>query len=90
MPDDNGDETVAETVERMFQERVAEDEKKRNRGKQPKDFGEYLDRITDEVSDAVLSKLDKRVADRRAAEENADQPPERGERKGFGNWWGGD
>lgn len=94
MPDDDdtGDgETLEETVERMFQERVTADEKKKNRGKQPKDFGEFLDRIKDEVADGVLEKIDARNAKRREDADNADQEPERGDAKGgFGRWWGGE
>lgn len=88
MPDDDGEETVDEIVERKLAERLEAEEKKRNRNKPPKDFGDAVDRI----ADAVLDRLDLRVAERRQAAEDADQEPDRtnGEGKsGFAKLWGG-
>lgn len=66
--------------------RLEEEEKRRNRNKQPKDFGDFLDR----VSDAVIEKLENKGKERRAAAEAADQEPERGGPKGgFAQWWKG-
>src|SRR5262245_42508922 len=83
--DDNGD--LEDMFESWYQERVKKDEAKRNRNKQPKDFGEFLDR----VADAVWERGEARAAERRKAAEDADEEPDRGAGQSkFQQWWSGE
>lgn len=84
-PIDDDDDDIESRFESWYQERQAADEKKRNRAKQPKDFGEYLDR----VADAVLDKIEERANKRREEREQADEAPARGSGESkFSQWWG--
>lgn len=88
-PDDDDDgatETLEEKVERLVSEREAAAERKRNRTKDPKDFGEFLDR----VADTVIERIEARGAQRRKAAEDDDQEPARGKPvSSFQRWWSG-
>lgn len=91
MPDDesseeNGD--LEELFEGWFQERMEREEAKKNRAKQPKDFGEFLDK----VADAVWERGEQRAAERRQQREDDDQAPDRGrkEKSAFQRFWEGD
>lgn len=93
MPDDNDlDPEVQEQFESWFQKRQEAEEAKRNRNKQPKDFGEFLDR----VADAVLDRAEARQAERRKAADDGEQEPGRGGDDGGGfaagvrRFWGGE
>ena len=73
-------------LDAKLEERAAAAEAKRNRNKQPKDFGDFLDR----VADAVLDRMDERVAERRKAAEDADEEPTRGRGdSAFSRFWNG-
>lgn len=88
MPEPTDDDNDLDAlVEAAVQKRLDEADKQRNRGKQPKDFGEFLDR----VSDAVIDRIEQRGNERRKAADDADQEPERGggEQSGFAKWWSG-
>lgn len=88
-PDDDDDgatETLEEKVERLVSEREAAAERKRNRTKDPKDFGEFLDR----VADTVIERIEERGAQRRKAADDDDQEPARGKStSAFQRWWTG-
>lgn len=83
---DSGD--LEELFEGWFQERMEREEQKKNRSKQPKDFGEFLDK----VADAVWERGEQRAAERRQAAEEGEQPPTRGvkEKSAIERWWSGD
>lgn len=83
--DDQAD--LEEMFEGWFQERMKREDAKRNRNKQPKDFGDFLDR----VADAVWERGEERAAARRKEAEDADQEPDRGRREPstLEKWWGG-
>lgn len=86
MPEADGTETVDEIVERKLAERLADEEKKRTRSKQPKDFAEYRDVIKQEVKDAIAEL----AGERRQAADDADEEPTRGDGKSsIAAWWGG-
>lgn len=94
MPDDNNepDPEELERFEQWFVQRQEREQAKKDRSKQPKDFGEFLDR----VADAVLDRAEARQAERRKAADDAEQEPGRGGGEGDGvgaklrGWWGGE
>jgi hypothetical protein len=91
MSDENetGDPTddLETMFEGWFQERMEREEAKKNRAKQPKDFGEFLDK----VADAVWEKGEARAAQRREQREEGEQAPARGASKSaIERWWTGD
>lgn len=91
MPDDTNDTDDGDDLESMFegwfQERMEREEAKKNRARQPKDFGEFLDK----VADAVWERGEQRAAARRKDAEDGDQPPAKGTGSSkFAQWWGGE
>lgn len=82
---DLDDETTAKFAA-FLEKRDAEQARKRDRNKQPKDFGDFLDR----VADAVLDRAEARAAERRKRDDDADEAPDRGRgTSGFQRFWGG-
>jgi len=86
--DDGDDRSLEDQFEDWYQERVKRDEKKKNRNRQPKDFGDFLDR----VAEAVWDRADAISEERRKAREDADEEPSRGEgqQSAFSRFWQGD
>jgi hypothetical protein len=76
--DEQLDPELAEQFEAWFTKRTADEQRKRDRAKPPKDFADALDRI----ADAVADKLEDRAAERRRARDDADQEPTRTKRGG--------
>lgn len=77
--------SIEAQFDKWYEEREAANKKKADRSKQPKDFGDFLDR----VADAVLDRAESRAADRRKADDEADEAPDRGDRNvsGFQRFW---
>jgi hypothetical protein len=85
--DDGGDGFDLDALlDEKLEERAKAAEAKRNRNKQPKDFGEFLDR----VADAVLDKIDERAVQRQADRDAEDEAPSRGRgESAFSKFWNG-
>jgi hypothetical protein len=84
--DDGGDFDLDALIDQKINERASAEAKKRDRNKQPKDFGDFLDR----VADAVLDKIDERAEQRRAERDAEDEPPSRGKGdSAFSRFWNG-
>ena len=86
-PTDDPTDDLETMFEGWFQERMEREEAKKNRAKQPKDFGEFLDK----VADAVWERGEQRAAERRSQREEGEQAPARGAGKSaIERWWTGD
>jgi hypothetical protein len=89
MADDNDDGgfDLDALIDQKINDRAEAERKKRERNKQPKDFGDFLDA----VADAVLDRAEARAEERRKATEEADEPPSRGRgQTAFSKFWNGD
>lgn len=85
--DEGGERTQEEIFESWFQERMKKEQAARDRNKEPKNFGEFLDRL----AGAVVDEAEKRAAARAKANDDDDEEPSRGRAQGgFAKWWQGE
>jgi len=91
MQDDDQDEGAQETEEerfaRYFDERVKREQAERDKRKEPKNFGEFLDRL----AGAVVDEAERRAEERNKPRDDDDEEPARGRSQGgFARWWQGE
>lgn len=85
--DEGGQQTIEEQFEKWFVERTKREKAQADKRKEPKNFGEFLDRM----ASAVVDEAESRAAARSQARDDDDQEPSRGEQQGgFAKWWQGE
>jgi hypothetical protein len=84
--DEGAEQTIEEKFEAWYQQRTKREKEQADRRKEPKNFGEFLDRL----SAAVVDEAERRAEARNAAVDDEDEEPTRGKRPGgFASWWQG-